>query len=212
MSTILFSHGFGVKADSNGMFTQIAEAFPEHQFIMFDYNTDLGGGDIKVASLNEQAKKLQQKIDEQADGLIIIAHSQGCVITGMVDLDTAKKVILLAPPVEMSPERLASKLLNRPGAVIDLDGTSKLPRTDGTTTFIGSDYIQSLTNVDPLSLYRKVANTVNTTIIRSLNDEVLGLTNVNTVANARHFDIEAGHNFTSEARRTLISLLKDELS
>ncbi len=127
MATIVFSHGFGVKSDARGMFTQIAETFPEHTFVFFDYNTILENGDIEVSPLNEQTEKLQQKLDEQQGEVFLLAHSQGCIVAGLAALDDVKKVILLAPPVEMSMERVVNKLMKKPGAEIDLEGVSKLP-------------------------------------------------------------------------------------
>ena len=48
---IIFSHGFGVKADARGMFPEIAAAFPDYESIVFDYNEVLPNGDTVVASL-----------------------------------------------------------------------------------------------------------------------------------------------------------------
>ncbi len=212
MKTLVFSHGFGVKADSNGLFTQIAAAFPHYKTVLFDYNTDLGNGTIELASLTDQAQKLQDRINAQSGEVIIVAHSQGCVVAGLADLNTVSKVILLAPPVEMNAERLANKLLKRPGAEINLDGVSKLPRSDGTTTLIPKAYIDSIESVNPIEIYTQIASKVETIIVRSTEDEILGLTNVNEVPNAKHIDIKANHNFTGTARDELISILMNEIN
>ena len=211
MATIVFSHGFGVRADSRGMFTEIATAFSQHRFIMFDYNQVLASGDTNVDSLQAQAKKLQQVVNEQSDEIIILAHSQGCIITGLVDLKKVSKVILLAPPTDMSMQKVIRKLMKKPGAVINLNGTSKLPRRDGTTTYISKEYMHSIENVSPLEIYEKIASTTNTVIVRCTNDEILGQTNVNTLLNVKHIDVESDHNFTGPARQELLRLLAVEI-
>ncbi|WP_260763965.1 hypothetical protein [Candidatus Mycosynbacter amalyticus] len=41
------------------MFPEIAESIPSAEFVMFDYNEVKPNGDTVVASLDEQAAKLQ---------------------------------------------------------------------------------------------------------------------------------------------------------
>jgi len=211
MLKIIFSHGFGVKADARGMFPQIAANFPEHQFEMFDYNHILKNGDIEVAPLKDQAKKLQDILNKYEDKVILIAHSQGCIVAGMVNLENFKKVILLAPPEKMSMQRVMDKLMKKPGAEINLDGVSKLPRSDGTTTLISREYIESVSNVNPMEIYQTIADTVSTTIVRCTEDEVLGLTDVDKIKNATHIDIVADHDFTGASRVRLLDVLSNEL-
>lgn len=207
---LIFSHGFGVKADARGMFPDIAAAFPDYESVMFDYNEILPNGDTIVAPLNEQAKKLQEIInDTDADEIILVCHSQGSIIAGLVSLSKVSKVILLAPPVVASMQRVIDKVAQRPGAELNLDGISKLPRTDGTTTLLPKEYMASLDAVDPLELYKKVANDKPTVIIRATKDQVLGMTNVNEVGAARLVDILADHDFTGESRKELIKTLEE---
>ncbi len=212
MATVVFSHGFGVRADARGMFTQIAAAFPEHTFVPFDYNHILENGDVEVAPLDAQAAKLESVIDAQDGDVIVVAHSQGCVIAGLIDLEKVRKVILLAPPVQMSMQRVIDKLMNKQDAEVNLAGVSKLPRSDGTTTHISKEYIESVKSVNPLEHYEKIAGSVDTTIVRCTQDEVLGMTNVDTVPGAKHIDMASDHDFTGDSRSELLALLATELS
>jgi hypothetical protein len=212
MNTVICSHGFGVKADGRGMFTEIEESIPNVRFVMFDYNDFDDEGNTIVPSLDEQAKKLQQVIDSNPNGSILLCHSQGSIIAGLVDLKKISKVILLAPPVKMSMERIIDKMMNKEGGVINLQGVSKLPRSDGSMTHLPKAYIESLRNKDPLEFYLTVATIKPTTILRSLKDEVLGLTNVDEVKNAKIIDVNADHNYTGISRQELIQILKSEIS
>lgn len=212
MPTIICSHGFGVAADARGMFPEIAEAFPSYDFMMFDYNTYDNDGNTIVAPLDSQAKILQKNIDNSENGSILLCHSQGSIIAGLVDLTRVSKVILVAPPVLMSMERIIEKMTKKPGGEVNLNGFSKLPRSDGTVTLLPSSYLESLKNRDPISVYSKIASKRPTVIIRALDDEVLGLTNVDEVDGAKIFDIQADHNFTGLSRQRLKSILKSVIT
>lgn len=125
----------------------------------------------------------------------------------MIDPSKVTKFILLAPPVEMSMQRVLAKLAARPGAEINLAGMSKLPRRDGTTTYLTQDYVRSLDAVEPIELYENMARKKPTTIIRATKDEVIGRTNFTAIKNAEIIDIAADHNFTNQARSQLVSQL-----
>lgn len=210
--TVICSHGFGVTADSRGMFPEIAQNITDIDFKMFDYNEVRPNGDTVVASLDDQAKILQQQIDMSGQGSVLLCHSQGSIIAGLVDLSKVAKVILLAPPVNMSMQRVIAKMLGRPGSKINLDGVSKLPRTDGTTTYLPKEYLISADKYEPIGLYKTIASTTPTVIIRATEDEVIGLTDVSEVKDARHYDIAADHNFSGDSRAELIELLRKELA
>lgn len=205
MNEIIFSHGFGVRKDSRGMFADIAESLDGFDCDLFDYNELLSGGDVRVRTLSEQAKILDEHIAAAGEeGVTLICHSQGCIVASLADTSRVKKVILLAPPVEMSAERFMRKFGSREGVSRDDDGTLKIPRSDGSTTYIGADYIDELDAIEPLKGYRRLANEHDVTIIRATADNILGMTDLSTVTNTRIIDIEADHDFTGEARAELI--------
>lgn len=207
MKTVICSHGFGVRADSRGMFPEVAAAFPEYIFRMFDYNEVKPNGDTIVAPLDKQAETLQKEIDAADGEIILLCHSQGSVIAGLVDLTKVSKVILLAPPVLMSMQHLINRMRGRPGARMNPNGMSILPRSDGSKSYLPKEYLESLEGKNLMDIYQKVADTKLTVIIRATNDEIIGLTNVNEIRNAQHIDIAAGHNFKDAGRQKLIATL-----
>lgn len=206
--TIVCSHGFAMRGDSAGMFTDIAAAFAKYDFRMFDYYDIAPNGDQVVRSLDEQAKILQQQIDDTPDGeIVLLCHSQGSTVAGLVDLARVSKVILLAPPTEISRAKLINRLRHRKGAKLNPYGTSTVPRSNGTTMTITVEYMDSIEAHDRMTLYQKIADMVPTVIIRATQDETLGLTNVQEVKHAGHRDVVADHNFTNEYRAELIRVL-----
>jgi len=208
MKTVICSHGFGVRADSRGMFPEIAAAFPDYEFTLFDYCEITPSGDTVLRPLEEQAEILQRHINDAPDGeIVLLGHSMGCVVAGLVDLSRVSKVVLLAPP-EVMHNRLQQWLKERPGSHFDSDGTFVLPRTDDTTSYLPPAYMASIEHKDPMELYQNIANSKPTLIVRATNDEVIGLTNVDKIKNAQHIDIAADHNFTGASRGELLEALR----
>ncbi|QQS21502.1 alpha/beta fold hydrolase [Candidatus Saccharibacteria bacterium] len=210
MKTVICSHGFGVRADSRGMFTEIAGALSGATFVLFDYTDSDGRGGTYVPSLTEQAKRLQRTIDtHKGEDITLLCHSQGCMIAGMVDVSTVSKVILLAPPTGTIMQRLLERIAARPGSYKDGTGAYHLVRSDGTMTTIDKAYMDEIATVHPEWLYARIAESVPTVLVRATEDDVLGKTRLGHLAGAQRYEIAADHNFTGSARPKLIALLKD---
>lgn len=209
MKTVICSHGFAMRADSAGVFTDIAAAFPSYDFKMFDYYDIKPNGDQTIRSLDEQAKILQQQIDDAPDGeIILLCYSQGSTVAGLVDLQRVSKIILLAPPIEISRAGLINRMRHRKGAKLNPYGTSTIPRSNGTTMTIPAEYMDSIEAHNRLALYQKMAGTKPTTIIRAAQDEILGHTDFSGVRGVDVIDVDADHNFTKATRKNLITALK----
>lgn len=208
MSSIIFSHGFGVRADDRGLFTDIAERIAGKNFVMFDYNSVDADGNITVASFPKQVRLLSEKITKIGDADTIICHSQGCITASLADLRGIKRVIFLAPPAELNLERFM-RIFDRPGARIDLAATSSIPRRDGTTTFVGKDYVDGIASINVPELYSQLANKVELIIIRATNDEILGETQFDYLENVQIINMPANHDFTGGRRADLIKVVTE---
>ena len=194
------------------MFTDIAAAFPEYEFRMFDYYDIQPNGDQTVRSLDEQAAILQKQIDNAPEGeIVLLCHSQGSTVAGLVDLSRVSKAILLAPPVEISRASLINRMRHRKGARLNPRGMSVIPRTNGTTMRIPVEYMDSIEAHDRLTLYRAIATEIPTTVIRATSDEILGLTPLEQIEGVELIDIDADHNFTGSGRQKLIEILNSVL-
>lgn len=211
MTNVICAHGFGVGADSRGMFTEIAKSLPEHNFITFDFNKIDQEGNITVASLDKQTGILEEKLKNTKPSSVLLCHSQGCIVASMAKLENIDKVIFLAPPDNLDLGSF-EKVFDRPGANINFSATSSIPRRDGTTTYVGADYIQSIENVDVSQFYSKLSKHHNLTIIRATEDDILGTTEFNFLENTKIIDIAANHNFDNDnSRQQLIKILKGEI-
>lgn len=208
MSKIICVHGFGVKADGRGMFTDIAKNISEHDFVMFNLNEIDEKGNVTVNSFKKQARILETQIKNNPDADTLICHSQGCIVAGLADIQQIKKVIFLAPVQDLDTERFMS-IFDRPGAVIDLSGESTIPRRDGTTTYVGKEYVDIIKEIDVPSIYKNLIGKVNLVIVRATKDEILGNTDFSYLNKVDILDLPASHDFIGESRRELIRVVRE---
>ncbi len=209
MKYLLFSHGFGVRKDSNGMFSEIAKKFPDYSPIMFDYNKlDESAKLTTVYSYRKQAKLLSMQIDsiyekDKSAEIMIIAHSQGAIVAALCK-QKAAKAILLAPPTSVSAKR--SKL--RPNRKVRKDGSVIIYKKDGSKILLTTAFMLGLKFTNPLRLYEKLALREPTIIIAAKQDEMIRNDNLHKVRSAKVYEIDGDHNFTGEDRKQLIDAIK----
>ncbi len=217
MNIIIYSHGFGVKKDDRGLFTDIAAALPDIHHVMFDYNSiDESHNTLTATPLDQQSIMLQDKIAEirvkfPESRLSIIGHSQGCVVAAMAQPSSIDSIIFLSPPTQFLGIK-RDKLAERAGTIVEPDGTIRYPRRDGSTTIIREDYWKSREGIDPIALYNTLATTTHLTIITATNDEVLSATDFSgLVDKIKIIELHANHDFTGGIRENLVSHIKDLL-
>ena len=164
---IIFSHGFGVAKDDRGLFAGsegISEMLQEHgiETFLFDYNEvneEKNTITLTLLSIQEQILKknileIQQK---NPDAIIdIIAHSQGCLIPAMVKPKNIRKIIFLAPTLDVNNQRMINLFISNPNTHINTEGISILGHRDGTITFVPSLYWGEGEKTLPIPLYNTV--------------------------------------------------------
>lgn len=207
MKTIVCSHGFGVRADDRGLFTDIAAAMPEYRFITFDYNIVEDSGNLIVRPLQEQVKILNEHISTESAKVTLLCHSQGCIIASLADLENIDTIIFLAPPTTDSIKHFLGRMLSRKGAVYDPDGVSSLPRSDGTMTYMSGGYAQSIRAVNIEEKYTNLAAKHNLIIIKAKEDEVLGKTAFDFL-DVPILELDGGHEFAQPHRSELVAELQ----
>lgn len=209
---IIFSHGFGVHKDSRGMFTEIAGWFPEYNCILFDYNTLPDNNTIVASLLSDQAKKfaevltdlIKQKPEAQ---LSIIAHSQGAVPVALAVEGKIDHIVLLAPSMSKDINKSVKYFLQYPGTRINLEGESVLERKDGSKTLVPKEFWQDRQKYEPITLYNKLAERYDTTVVLADSDEVVANQLEDLSQRIKKIHINADHNFTGEARNELKRVL-----
>ena len=208
---VVYSHGFGVRKDDRGLFTDVANALPKAEHIMFDYNViDKQANTLTVSPLQAQVQKLREQLDKlPADAVVdIVAHSQGCVVTALAKPKSVRQIICLAPPDNVDVDRLISFFGNREGSVVDLDGQSRIPRRDGSTTIIPATYWQSLKGLDVIRLYNRLPDLAKVKFYIADDDEVLGMSNFDkTDERIELLQMAGNHDFNGEYRDDLVKAI-----
>lgn len=212
---VIYSHGFGVRKDDRGLFTDIASAVPDAEHIMFNYNQiDEQTNTLTVSPLQGQVLKLKEQLDKIGSDAVVdlVAHSQGCVVAALAKLQNVRQILCLAPPDNVDTERLINFFGSRDGSVIDLDGQSRIPRRDGSTTIIPAAYWQSLKGLDVIRLYNRLPDLARVKFLIANDDEVLGTTNFDeTDERIELVQLDGNHDFTEDARKYLVDYVRNEL-
>jgi hypothetical protein len=211
---VVFSHGFGVGKDDRGLFTDIIDGLSLNEPVLFDYGLR-SGSEVTFPSLRKQAEVLNNNLkklyqNDPGHGPILICHSQGCLVASLADLSGIKKLIFLAPPMQLNLDRLSAVFGSREGSIINPLGQTRLARRDGTTTIVVPDYWKDIKEINPIELFNKIQNPV--TVIIATQDEVLGDDAFPFEPLNPNIDVvrmNANHDFTGNARAELISKLKE---
>ncbi|MFA7191720.1 MAG: alpha/beta hydrolase [Candidatus Paceibacterota bacterium] len=218
---VIFSHGFGVAKDDRGLLSGpmgVAEMLQENgiETFLFDYNNvDVVNNTITATPLSIQAQMLSKNISEireqNPDAIIdIIAHSQGCLIPAMVKPANIRKIIFLAPSLDVNNQRMIDLFKNHPDTKINTEGVSVLGRRDGTITFVPSLYWGEREKTVPIPLYNALAENTEITIIKASDDNVLGDLKIDGLSDKIKFtSLPGDHQFNGESRAGLLEKIKE---
>lgn len=214
-SITIFSHGFGVKKDARGLFTELSANLKNTKSILFDYNEiDEKNNTITIKPFSEQVKILKQKVEEiklknPNAKINLICHSQGSRIAGLAQLNGINKTILISPSTDIGVEKMLKRYQDNPKTEINFNGITKLPRTDNSTTIIPPEYWQERKNeTSPIELYNQLAKITELTIIKPKQDEVLGDTSFAGLdPKIKIIELEGDHGFHNN-RTKLIEVIK----
>lgn len=215
----IFSHGMGVRKDDRGLFPDIAHALEDRGVtsVLFEYNIiDEEKKEIFVPSFTEQAKTLQKVLGEtmlQSPGarIVIIAHSQGCVMPALCNLDGVSQVVGIAPFFHTNITEVLKRYEADPENVIDFSSISKRRRSDGSTTIIPPEYWSERFKTDMASLYNSLALKTQLTLIYGHEDEIMDFNDLRDIQYTRIINAQGDHNFSKGYRPKLIELILKEL-
>jgi len=215
---LIYSHGFGVRKDDNGLLDDIASHFPEFKSILFDYNKfDETQNTLTIEPLSVQANMLNNviekaKVDYPAARIDLICHSQGATVVALAKSKGITKTIFLAPAFDISIERRLPRYAKKPGAEINLEGISKVPSSNGLIRFIPAEYWSEIKDINPFDLYNSFAEQTELIIVKANQDQVVpsaDLTKLNP--KIKVISIDGNHGFSGADRSKLIQTIKDIL-
>lgn len=214
---VLYSHGFGVDKTDRGLFTAIADAIPEAEHIMFEYDLRDENGNTIAETFSNRKDKLIAKYSElrsqEPDAIIdLVCHSQGCLVAALAELENVRKTIMLTPPIYLEDGgEKREKYLEKPTVKELPDGTLAIKRRDGSTTLIKQNYWDDFgVVVDSERLYNTLSKVTDLTAIRATKDEILQNNSYNNFDNSiKTMDVEGNHSFDDEARPRIAKVVRE---
>ncbi len=210
----VFSHGYGVKRDSKGLFSTIAETLPEDQgFLLFDYY-DINRLDSYAPGMKVMAHKLAKKLlmVSETPGvkeIHLVGHSMGCILICLAKLPaTVTKVTFLAPPLHSFNKRdfRAGFVNYHPGSYVEDKNNVVIPRKNGGKLTLSADWIDDMANADMYALINKFCELRPVNIIEATEDTKVGdhsrYAELAKNPNVTLRRIQADHNFTNDDVRS----------
>lgn len=210
---LVFVHGFGVRWDSRGMFTDIEQSLPKSWGkVLFDlYKID--SKDVFVTSINEQVQRLsevlgQLKFNYPDLKVHLLAHSQGCMITALLKPKISGKVILLAPPEKISQNpKPQSESIFKNRKIKKIKDGLEVTRRNGSKLFIPKLFTEQTLGTDLQKLILVYSKIQFINILSASQDESLGAVRFSILRSSKNIElttIGGDHNFTSQSRAELI--------
>lgn len=209
---VIFVHGFGVRFDSRGMFTDIKDSLPiKFGTVLFDLN-QFSENNVYLSSIQDQAVYLQEIYKTiitryPKKRVHIIAHSLGCVVASIAKLSINGEVIFLTPPETFGKDHLEAYFRNYKGAV-QKGETLIVPRKDGSISHIPVSFFKELSEIDPIDAMLIYAKSKKVHIIQTTKDELIGSTDYSRLSNfVNILKVPSDHNFTGKNRKVLIQII-----
>ncbi len=216
--TIVFVHGFFATLHENGYFDDlVADLSNEYRIVRFDLS-GVGKSDGKPEDGNytkwaSDLDAVLSYVQSVYSGRVyLFAQSMGCFVASLLCPSGITKAIMTGTPntsVSHIQKCMISYFGTRPGAHIDVNGFSVIPRKNGAVTRIGPSFWQVLSEFDPVPTMERFAKTTPTHIVHAGNDEVLGdqyIHEYDTLPGVTSETIAGDtHNFVGTDRRHYIS-------
>ncbi len=212
---VIFVHGFGVRWDSRGMFTDIQQSLPKGWgSALFDFYS-IKENDVYITPITQQIARLTEiiqttKARAPKATIHIIAHSKGCIITALAQPAITGRIIFLAPP-ETFGTKLERYFTRYPGATSTATELI-LPRKDGTITHIPLNFFPQTQSIDAEDAMLAFSRKHSVHLLQTIEDEVIGITEYKNLSASPRVTITplaADHNFTGRAREKLINYIKE---
>lgn len=221
--SIIFVHGFAVnKHESAGYFDDLSKSLGEtYRIIRFDFS---GCGDSEgkleekdYIKWSEDLRVIIDYIKSNYNGKVyLLAQSMGCFITAITNPKGIEKTVFTGIPnnnTQSIINRVTERFGNRPGASINYQGISIIPRSSGQDQKIGNSFWQVLKEYKPNYSVKEFSKNTKLLIIHPLQDEIVGteyFEEYSFIPGVIVKKLNGNHNFNiPEDREKLIIEIKD---
>lgn len=218
---LVFVHGFGVRWDSRGMFTDIGQSLPDKWgSVMFDFYK-IESKDVFVTSINEQVQRLSEVLEQLKFNypdlkVHLLAHSQGCMITALLKPEIIGKVIFLAPPEKIAKKpKSQSESVFKERKVKKTESGLEITRRDGAKFFIPKLFTEQTLGVGLQKIILEFSKIQFINILSATQDESLGTVKFSLLRDSKNIElttIDGDHNFTAQSRLELVKYVNQILT
>jgi pimeloyl-ACP methyl ester carboxylesterase len=215
---ILLVHGFGTDLHERGLFDEVSKALQssgDAAVVRFNFPKLEGENGIRrEKSLEGMADDLRLVLDYVARNkrgdafLTIVGFSMGnYVIAKCFSIATSispEKVILINPPRIDFKEELQNYFQNKPGAKIDDNDIWTLPREDGSTTYVGPEFWDSIKREEQSQELEKLVNNLPCYLIKATDDATVSEMDeeMRNMPFKEIVNLKGDHNFSNLEDRT----------
>jgi len=184
----LLVHGFGTDLHERGLFDEISKVLQnsgDAAVIRFNFpKLEVENGVRREKSLEGMADDLRLVLDYAAGEkgedvpLTIIGFSMGNYVIAKCFSATMlirpDKIILINPPRIDFKKELQNYFQNKPGAKTDDKGIWALPREDGSMTYVGPEFWDSIEKEEQLQEFKNLINNFPSYLIKAMDDTTAG--------------------------------------
>lgn len=185
-ANVVMVHGFGTnKHETAGYFNDVAQRLiaAGYRVIRFDFS---GYGDSEGRQedvcfskhVGDLATILDFVRGEYQEDRYLLAQSMGTWITALCAPTDCKKCVFTGIPnadTRIMLNRFVARFQNRPGAILDVDGVSFLPRSTGEVQKIGPKFWSEIKAFNPVQTVKKFSEQTELLIIHWNQDDIIGL-------------------------------------
>jgi pimeloyl-ACP methyl ester carboxylesterase len=186
---VIMVHGFGTnKGETAGYFDDISRALVNDNFrvIRFDFSgygkSEGRQEDVCYSKQVDDLKAILEYVKKNfEEDIFLFSQSMGAWVTSLYSPTGIKKTIFTGIPnsnIKDQFERFTNRFRKRPGAVLDFNGISLLPRSTGEVQKIGPQFWQGIRDLNPVKEVEEFSKKTDLMIFHWLNDDIIGIDNL----------------------------------
>lgn len=214
-ASVVMVHGFGTdKHETAGYFDDVASALVLNHFrvVRFDFSGyGASEGLQRDACYSKHIEDLNAVISYTSktfsDPIYIFAQSMGCFVTALTSPTNIVKTVMTGIPnadPKIIIDRVISRFGSRPGAILNMEGISYLPRSTGKTQEIGPQFWVDISRIKPIETVRNYARQTELLVVSWNNDEIIGKETMDlydTVKELKHLWLNGNHSVNNPIDR-----------
>lgn len=217
--TVVMVHGIGTdKHETAGQFDDISKGLADqYRVVRFDFS-GFGKSEGRMEDFDyykhaDDLKSVLKYVKKTYGGQVyIVAQSMGTFITALLNPKGIEKTVFMGIPNSQTSfiiERITKRWGSKPGAHIDMDGISLVPRSSGVMQRFGAKFWATLKEFKPVEAVTQYSKNTKLLIIHPIQDEFVGqdfLEEYKTIPDVTIEHMNGDHSFKKSEDRIALTL------